>query len=109
MEVVSTVEAAVHQLSAQAGRLTVLSTRHLTPESRAKLKADDLSVNAYPASSIGGGFVFVGDPRHRIPDEPDLAWLFELAERAKVGWLMFDPEGPLFDELPVFEPDTPFG
>jgi len=40
--------------------LAALSITHLTTDTRQKLAADDLSVNAYPNDY--GGFVYVGAP-----------------------------------------------
>lgn len=79
--------------------LATLSLAHLTPSTRQKLQADDLSVNAYPTDF--GGFVFVGSPRYRIPAEEDLASIFEAAEQAGIVWLKFDSEADVLDGLPV--------
>ena len=57
--------------------LAALSITHLTPSTRQKLAADDLSVNAYPNEF--GGFVYVGAPRYNVPAEADLAAIFEVA------------------------------
>ena len=39
--------------------------------------------------------------------EPDLAAIFEAAERAGVAWLMFDREAAVIDGLPVFDAAMP--
>lgn len=81
--------------------LVALSTLHLSPATRHLLQEDQLSVNAYP--TITGGFVYVGAPRYDTPLEPDLAHLFELAERAGVVWLKFDVHGAVVDGLECFD------
>lgn len=90
----------IEALREQAEPLVALSLSHLTPGTRQRLQADDLSVNAYPTEF--GGFVFVGAPRHRHPVESDLASIFEAAEKAGVVWLKFDCEAPVITGLPVF-------
>jgi hypothetical protein len=82
--------------------LAAISLTHLSPETRQKLKDDELSVNAYPTQR--GGLVFVGTPRHAVPAEEDLAALFESAAQAGIVWLLFDDEGEVVDGLPVFAP-----
>lgn len=72
--------------------LVALSVLHLTPATRRKLAADDLSVNAYPSKY--GGLVYVGTPPYDIPAEGDLAKVFLTAERAGALWLMFDYDAP---------------
>lgn len=72
----------IEGLREQAESLVALSLSHLTPATRERLQADDLSVNAYPTDF--GGFVYVGAPRHRHPAEADLASIFEAAEQAGV-------------------------
>jgi hypothetical protein len=62
--------------------LAALSITHLTPSTRQKLAADDLSVNAYPNEY--GGFVYVGAPRYSV-------------------WLKFDSDAAIVDGLPVFD------
>ena len=81
--------------------LAALSITHLTPATRQKLAADDLSVNAYP--NAYGGFVYVGAPRYSVPAEPDLATIFEVAENAGIVWLKFDSDAATVDGLPVFD------
>jgi len=95
-------ESAVTCLHQQAESLAALSTAHLTPTTRQKLLGNDLSVNAYPTAH--GGFVYVGSPRYDIPQETDLAAVFELAERAGIMWLKFDSDSAIIDGLPVFSP-----
>jgi hypothetical protein len=93
-------ESAIASLTQLAEPLAALSTMHLTATTRLKLKRNELSVNAYPSAS--GGLVFVGSPRYDTPTEADLAGVFEVAERAGVIWLKFDPESAVIDGLPVF-------
>ena len=81
--------------------LAALSITHLTPSTRQKLAADDLSVNAYPNEF--GGVVYVGAPRYNVPDEADLATVFEVAENAGIVWLKFDSDAAIIDGLPVFD------
>lgn len=81
--------------------LAALSITHLTPSTRQKLAADDLSVNAY--SDEFGGFVYVGAPRYNVPAEADLATIFEVAENAGIVWLKFDSDAAIVDGLPVFD------
>lgn len=81
--------------------LAALSITHLTPSTRQKLAADDLSVNAYPNEY--GGFVYVGAPRYNVPTEADLAAIFEVAEKAGIVWLKFDSDAAIVDGLPVFD------
>jgi hypothetical protein len=81
--------------------LAALSITHLTPSTRQKLAADDLSVNAYPNEY--GGFVYVGAPRYSVPAETDLAAIFEVAEKAGIVWLKFDSDAAIVDGLPVFD------
>lgn len=95
----------VASLREQAELLACLSLGHLSAVTRVKLAADDLSVNAYPADC--GGFVYVGLPKYRIPTEPDLAAIFDLAESAGVTWLMFDREAAMIEGLPVFDAAAP--
>ena len=92
-------------LRAQAEPLASLSISHLSSSTRLKLADDELSVNAYPTDC--GGFVYVGAPKYRVPSEPDLAMLFEVAESAGVAWLMFDREAAVIDGLPVFDSAEP--
>ena len=95
----------IEGLRLQAEPLAVLSIRHLTSATRVKLADDALSVNAYPIAC--GGFVFVGTPRYREPEEADLATIFKAAELAGIAWLMFDDEAALIDGLPVFDDKAP--
>lgn len=81
--------------------LAALSITHLTPSTRQKLAADDLSVNAYPSEF--GGLVYVGAPRYNVPAEADLATTFEVAENAGIVWLKFDSDAVIVDGLPVFD------
>lgn len=92
----------IEQLRGLAEPLAALSLAHLTPITRQKLHADDLSVNAYPTDF--GGFVYVGSPRYRMPAESDLAKIFEAAEQAGIVWLKFDSEAPTVKGLPTFTP-----
>jgi len=93
--------ATVAVFKAHAESLVALSSMHLTPHTRQKLVADDLSVNTYPTEH--GGFVFIGSPRYQFPQEPDLAMIFEAAERAGIVWLKFDSDAAVIDGLPLFE------
>lgn len=93
---------AITTLRELAEPLAALSLTHLCPETRQKLRDDELSVNAYPNDF--GGLVFVGAPRQRIPTETDLASLFETAEQAGIVWLLFDSEAEVVEGLPVFAP-----
>ena len=95
----------IEQLRELAEPLAALSLTHLTPDTRQKLRDDELSVNAYPTDF--GGFVFVGSPRYRSPAESDLATIFEAAERAGIIWLKFDSEAPAVEGLPTFSPQDP--
>ena len=95
-------ESTVTSLHQQAEPLAALSSAHLTPATRHKLIANDLSVNAYPTAH--GGFVYVGSPRYDIPTEADLATVFEAAELAGIVWLKFDADSAVIDGLPVFAP-----
>ncbi|HQR21627.1 MAG TPA: hypothetical protein PKV98_12210, partial [Burkholderiaceae bacterium] len=70
--------------------LAALSLDHLSPQTRKRLREDDLSVNAYP--NAFGGLVFVGKPCQNVPTEADLATLFDAAEQAGIVWLLFDHE-----------------
>lgn len=90
----------IDRLREQAEPLVALSLSHLTPSTRQRLQADNLSVNAYPTDF--GGLVFVGAPRHRHPVEADLAPIFEAAEQAGVVWLKFDCEAPVITGLPTY-------
>jgi len=91
----------VAALKAHTEPLAALSLSHLSPSTRLKLAGDELSVNAYPTDC--GGIVFVGAPRYRIPEEADLAAIFEVAELAGIVWLKFDSEAAVIDGLPTFE------
>jgi len=95
----------VERLRELAEPLVTLSLSHLSPSTRRKLRANVLSVNAYPTEF--GGLVFVGAPRHRIPAESDLAAIEAIVEHAGVAWLLFDAEAPVVDGLPLFSPDEP--
>ncbi|EER62134.1 conserved hypothetical protein [Acidovorax delafieldii 2AN] len=95
----------IERLCELAEPLAALSLTHLTLATRQKLREDDLSVNAYPTDF--GGFVFVGSPRYRLPTEPDLAAIFELAEQAGIAWLKFDSEAPIIEGLPTFGSQAP--
>lgn len=81
--------------------LVSLSSTHLHPATRALLRRNALSVNAYPTEF--GGLVYVGAPRQRIPAERDLDVITELAELAGVIWLLFDAEAPIVPGLPTFD------
>ena len=95
-------QSAIATLRELAEPLATVSLTHLSPQTRQKLRDDDLSVNAYPTDF--GGLVFVGAPRQRIPTEADLATLFETAQQAGIAWLLFDSEADVVDGLPVFAP-----
>ena len=100
-------ESIVTTLRQLAEPLAAVSLAHLTPVTRDRLLANELSVNAYPASQ--GGLVYVGAPRYDFPLETDLAAIFEAAERAGVVWLKFDAGSATIDGLPVYplpEDDT---
>lgn len=95
----------VAALKAHIEPLAALSLSHLSPSTRLKLADDELSVNAYPTDY--GGIIFVGAPLYRIPEEADLAAIFEVAEQAGIVWLKFDSEAAVIDGLPIFEmPDS---
>lgn len=96
---------AVAALKAHTEPLAALSLSHLSSSTRLKLADDELSVNAYPTDC--GGIVFVGAPRYRIPEEADLAAIFEVAELAGIVWLKFDSEAAVIDGLPIFEMPNP--
>lgn len=93
--------ACIGRLRELAESITVLSLSHLQPATRAKLRANDLSVNAYPTEF--GGLVYMGSPPQRTPAERDLALIGEIAAQAKIEWLLFDVEGPIIDGLPLFD------
>lgn len=93
-------ESTVATLLQLAEPLVALSITHLTQPTRAKLAADDLSINAYPSDY--GGLVYVGAPPYRPPDETDLAAIFETAAKAGIVWLKFDADGPVVDGLAVY-------
>lgn len=95
-------QSAIETLRELAEPLAAISLHHLSPQTRRKLRDDDLSVNAYPMDF--GGLLFVGAPPQRIPVEEDLAKLFEAAEKAGIVWLLFDSEADVVDGLPVFAP-----
>lgn len=90
----------VKQMRDRIESLAVLSTTHLSSETRKRLLADDLSVNAH--SNEYGGFVYVGEPGDNIPSEPDLAEIFKFAAAAGICWLKFDSDGAEIDGLPTF-------
>lgn len=92
-------QSAVLALREQAETLAALSIRHLTPDTRDRLRRNNLSVNAYPLGD--GGFVYVGIPKYDIPLETDLARLFDLAEQAGVAWLKFDADAAIIDGVPL--------
>ncbi len=94
-------ETTVATLQQLAEPLVALSITHLTASTRQKLAADDLSVNAYPSDY--GGLVYVGEPAYRLPTEPDLAAIFEVAVNAGIVWLKFDSDAAIVDGLPVFD------
>lgn len=94
-------KSAVASLLQLAEPLAALSITHLTPSTRQKLAADDLSVNAY--SNEFGGFGYVGVPRYNVPAEADLATIFEVAENVGFVWLKFDSDAAIVDGLPVFD------
>jgi hypothetical protein len=80
--------------------LVTLADGHLSATTRDKLARDEASVNVYP--NAYGAFVYVGSPCYAMPEEPDLARLFSLAERAGIAWLQFDPVGATIDGLEVY-------
>ncbi|WP_406625182.1 hypothetical protein [Acidovorax sp. SDU_ACID1] len=81
--------------------LVSLSSSHLHPATRALLRRNALSVNAYPTEF--GGLVYVGAPRQRVPAEHELDVITELAERAGIVWLLFDAEAPVLTGLATFD------
>jgi hypothetical protein len=93
-------ESVLEAFKTLAEPLVSLSVGHLTGATRHKLATDQLSVSAYPSGF--GGFVYVGIPRYDTPEEPDLAMLFEIAERSGVAWLNFDVSGATVDGLPLY-------
>lgn len=96
---------AVAALKAHIEPLAALSLSHLSLSTRLKLVDNELSVNAYPTDY--GGIVFVGAPPYRIPEEADLASIFEIAEQAGIVWLKFDSEAAVIDGLPIFDIPPP--
>jgi hypothetical protein len=80
--------------------LAVLSTAHLTPDTRTRLAEGKLSVLVYPNEY--GGFIYVGDPAENNPTEPELKAVFEVAAQAGLVWLKFDRDAALVEGLPVF-------
>ena len=80
--------------------LASVSLWHLRPSTRELLFRNALSINAYPTAL--GGLVYVGTPRQRIPVEPDLEAVTQVAEQAGIVWLLFDAEAPTVEGLPVF-------
>ena len=93
-------EHALTRLRDLAEPIAVLSTSHLSAGTRQLLLENRLSVNAYPTPT--GGFVYVGAPRYDTPLEADLAHLFEVAERAGIVWLKFDPHGTVLASIQTF-------
>ena len=100
-------ESTVATLLQLAEPLVALSITHLTQPTRAKLAADDLSINAYPSDY--GGLVYVGTPPYGLPVEADLAVIFEAAAKAGIVWLKFDAEAPVVDGLPVYDDEGEAG
>jgi hypothetical protein len=94
-------EIAVSTLKQLAEPLVALSLTHLSGTTRQMLAADELSVNAYPSDF--GGLIYVGTSPYRLPAEPDLAAIFDVAARAGIVWLKFDSDGAVIDGLPVFD------
>lgn len=80
--------------------LVSLSVGHLSVSTRQKLMTNDLSVSAYAAGA--GGFVYVGQPAYEVPEEPDLAEIFRIAEQAGIAWLQFDASGATVDGLALY-------
>lgn len=80
--------------------LVPLSLGHLSASTREKLATNDLSVSAYPAGA--GGFVYVGQPAYEVPEEPDLAEIFRVADQAGIAWLQFDASGATVDGLALY-------
>lgn len=97
--------ACIGRLQELAETIAVLSLSHLQPATRAKLRDNALSVNAYPTAF--GGLINMGAARHRTPVESDLAVIGELAAQAGIEWLLFDAEAPILNALPLFGPDRP--
>ena len=93
-------ESTVATLLQLAEPLVALSITHLAQPTRAKLAADDLSINAYPSDY--GGLVYIGAPPYSLPAEADLAAIFEVAAKAGIVWLKFDADGPVVDGLAVY-------
>ncbi|HRH89331.1 MAG TPA: hypothetical protein PLO41_21000 [Rubrivivax sp.] len=91
---------ALTRLRELAEPIAVLSAAHLSAGTRQLLQQNRLSVNAYPTPT--GGFVYVGSPRYDTPLEADLAHLFEVAERAGIVWLKFDPYGTVVAGIETF-------
>lgn len=98
------IEHLVSKLLALTEPMAALSTCHLTAQTRQKLAEDDLSVNVYPNDY--GGFVYVGTEPYTVPEESDMATIFELAKLAGIVWLKFDCDAAILDGLPVFEDDS---
>lgn len=97
--------ACIDRLRELADSIAVLSLSHLQPATRAKLRENNLSVNAYPTEF--GGLIYIGSPLHRTPIETDLALIVEFSVRAGIEWLFFDAEGEIIDGIPAFAPQQP--
>lgn len=93
-------DVALESLALASEPMAVLSTAHLTPDTRERLAEDKLSVLAYPNEY--GGFVYVGDPVENQPTETDLSVIFEAAVQAGFVWLKFDRDAAKVKGLPVF-------
>lgn len=91
---------AAESLAKASEPLAVLSTAHLTPDTRTRLAEGKLSVLVYPNEY--GGFIYVGDPAENNPTEPELKAVFEVAAQAGLVWLKFDRDAALVEGLPVF-------
>jgi hypothetical protein len=100
-------ESTVTTLLQLAEPLVALSITHLTPATRAKLAADDLSINAYPSDY--GGLVYVGAPPYRPPTEVDLTAIFKAAAMAGIVWLKFDADAPVVDGLSIYDDEGDAG
>ena len=83
-----------------------VSTAHLSQVTRELLADDAVDQIAYPKGDYGW-FVHVpnADDGVEVSEHcpPDLAQCLQLAQRAEAHWVMFDADGTIIDELPVYD------